>query len=58
MNYYENMGLWKNALAIYDRWDSLSLAQSIPFNKEQQQVAAMRFHAELAMGDRWCLTQP
>ena len=52
MNYYENMGLWKNALAIYDRWDSLSLAQSIPFNKEQQQVAAMRFHAELAMGDR------
>lgn len=52
MNYYENMGQWKNALAIYDRWDSLAQAQGIPFNKEQQQVAAMRFHAEQAMGDR------
>lgn len=56
LNYYESMQQWKNAHDIYLRWDQLCESEHIPYNKEQEQILLMRFHAEQMMhAPEWAL---
>lgn len=48
--YYEYAERWDKLLAIYDRWDSLCIANGWPKNTEYQQMLGMKFYAELENG--------
>jgi len=48
--YYENARDWNQLLAICNRWDSLCQANSMPMNREYQQVLSEKFNIELVQG--------
>ena len=50
--YYENAERWDKLLVIYNRWDSLCIANNAPVNTDYQLMLGMKYHAELAQGRR------
>ena len=50
--YYENARRWDKLLVIYNRWDSLCIANGWPMNTDYQQMLGMKYHAELEHGRR------
>ena len=50
--YYENARRWDKLLAIYNRWDSMCIANGYPMNTDYQQMLGMKYHAELENGRR------